>query len=244
MNERPLEGKVAVVTGAGRGIGRAIALGYAEAGAALACAARTGSEIEKVVAEIEDAGGRAIAVPTDVAKLDQVEQLAAATAEAFGGIDIVVVNAGVNIPRSSVEESDPDSWRWVLEVNLFGAYHCVRTVTPHLRRRGAGKIIMVGSGVGHRGSAGTSAYAVSKAGMWMLTRVLGQELWQYNISVNELVPGPVATTMNPGAIQPATGRESEWGKQPEDVVPLALFLATQPDIGPTAQSFSLMRRDG
>ena len=78
----------------------------------------------------------------------------------------------------------------------------------------------------------------------MLTRVLGQELWRHKISVNELIPGPVATAMNPTAGQPAGSGQSEWGKQPEEVVPLALFLATQPDVGPTAQSFSLMRRDG
>ena len=78
----------------------------------------------------------------------------------------------------------------------------------------------------------------------MLTRVLAQELWEYNIRVNELIPGPVETAMNPSAGQPAGSGQTEWGKKPEDVVPLALFLATQPDVGPTAQSFSLMRRDG
>jgi 3-oxoacyl-[acyl-carrier protein] reductase len=100
--------------------------------------------------------------------------------------------------------------------------------------------------MGHRGSASGSAYACSKAGLWMLTRVLAQEVWQDNISVNELIPGPVDTTMTSGATArsgPAFTTNSEWIKTPEDVVPLALFLATQPTIGPTAQSFSLMRRD-
>jgi 3-oxoacyl-[acyl-carrier protein] reductase len=104
----------------------------------------------------------------------------------------------------------------------------------------------VGSGVGHRGLPGSSAYACSKAGLWMLTRVLAQELAAYNISVNELIPGPVATDMTGAQAaqrQGVFGIEGEWVKSPDDVVPLALFLATQPPIGPTAQSFSLMRRD-
>ena len=104
----------------------------------------------------------------------------------------------------------------------------------------------MGSGLGHRGMAGTSAYACSKAGLWMLTRVLAQELWPYQISVNELIPGPVVTSMageQAAQRQGAFAMEGEWVKTPEEVVPLALFLATQPPIGPTAQSFSLMRRD-
>ena len=108
-------------------------------------------------------------------------------------------------------------------------------------------MITIGSGIGHNGRPNTSAYACAKAGSWMLTRVLAQELWEHNISVNELVPGPVLT---PGAIasweREGTGVNtitSEWVKEPEDVLPLALFLATQPDKGPTSQSFSMMRRD-
>jgi 3-oxoacyl-[acyl-carrier protein] reductase len=92
-----------------------------------------------------------------------------------------------------------------------------------------------------------SAYAVSKAGLWMLTRVLAQELAPYRISVNELIPGPVATSMTAQLVEgreSVFGIESEWTKSPDDVVPLALFLATQPDVGPTAQSYSLMRRVG
>ena len=102
----------------------------------------------------------------------------------------------------------------------------------------------VGSGMGHRGLAGSSAYSCSKAGLWMLTRVLAMELWEDRISVNELIPGPVSTEMNPARLDGSSSLgASEWAKAPDDVVPLALFLATQPDVGPTAQSFSLMRRD-
>jgi 3-oxoacyl-[acyl-carrier protein] reductase len=242
-----LHGKVAVVTGAGRGIGRAIALAYAAEGAAVSCAARSPAQIQETAAAITHAGGRSLALQTDVTQLASVEQLFKATADAFGGVDIVVINAGAHYDRRHVEDSHPPDWLATLEVNLIGAYYCARAAIPYLKQRGAGKIITVGSGVGHRGLPGSSAYACSKAGLWMLTRVLAQELWRFNISVNELIPGPVMTEMSRDDRQERQETvfaiDSEWIKGPEDVVPLALFLATQPDIGPTAQSYSLMRRD-
>lgn len=244
MNAGELSGKVAVVTGAGRGIGRAIALAYAQAGASLVCAARTASEIEQTAAGITAAGGRAIAVPCDVTDENSVRELFRKTREACGGVDIVVINAGANYDRETVEASNPTNWQRTIDVNLTGAYLCAQAAIPCLKARGAGKIIMIGSGLGHKGCAGGAAYACSKAGLWMLTRVLAKELWQYNISVNELIPGPVNTAIDDNAKKSTVmGVESEWVKRPEDVVPLALFLASQPDVGPTAQSFSLMRRD-
>jgi len=246
MNNQPLKNKVAVVTGAGRGIGRAIAVAYARAGAAVACAARTQPEIDDTVSTIVAAGGQALAVPTDVTDLRSVSHLFETIARHFNGVDILVINAGANYDRRPVEDSAPLDWQRTLAVNLVGAYYCAQAAIPYMKARGAGKIITIGSGLGHRGTAGNSAYACSKAGLWMLTRVLAQELWAYNISANELIPGPVNTTIDAGQAVPqqsVRGFESEWVKEPEDVIGLALFLATQPDIGPTAQSFSLMRRD-
>lgn len=239
-----LQGKVALVTGAGRGIGRAIALAYAGRGAAVGCVARTVPEIEATRDAIAAAGGRALAVVADVRDRGAVERAFEETSRTFGGLDIVVVNAGVSPAHATVEDSDPEAWRATIDVNLVGAYHCARAAVPHLRRRGAGKIVMIGSGLGHRAPANRSAYACSKAGLWMLTRVLAQELAPFSISVNELAPGPVDTSMNPGGSGTSPLGAHEWIKRPEDVVPLALFLAEQPDFGPTAQSFSLMRRDG
>ncbi len=245
MTKKALEGTVAVVTGSGRGIGKAIALAYAEAGAVVCCASRTVTEIEETVKTIEERGGRALAVQTDATDRESVEQMFKKTAQTFGGVDILVINAGANYDRRTVEESVVEDWLATVEVNLVGAYYCAKAAIPHLKQRGRGKIITVGSGVGHRGHVGSSAYSASKAGLWALTKVLAQELWQHKITVNELIPGPVETTLT--ADQTQTNHtvfaiDSEWIKTPEDVTPLALFLATQPDTGPTAQSFSLMRR--
>jgi 3-oxoacyl-[acyl-carrier protein] reductase len=239
-----LSDKIAVVTGAGRGIGAAIARGYARENAVVCCCARTEAEIQATARAIQDAGGRAFAVPADVTDAVSVGQMLDTTVERTGGLDILVINAGISPDRRSVEQSDPDLWRSALEVNLFGAYLCARLAIPHFKRRGGGKMIMVGSGIGHSSFCGTSAYSCSKAGLWMLVRILADELRPEHITVNELVPGPVRTQLADHGTTPSrvAALPEEWVKQPDDVVPLALFLATQPALGPTGQSFSLTRR--
>ncbi len=240
-----LADKVAVVTGAGRGIGRAIAIGYAGAGAAVCCAARSSAEIVETVQLIEAKGGRAMAEVADVTDHASVEVLFARAGACFGGLDIVVANAGGATEIAAVEDSDPVKWKQAIDVNLIGAYHTARAAIPHLRRRGAGKIIFTGSGMGHRSFPTRSSYAAAKAGLRMLVRVLAQELIAHNICINELVPGPVMTGPVHGRADALRGTvgSTEWFKEPEDVVPIALFLATQPAQGPTGQTFSLARRE-
>jgi 3-oxoacyl-[acyl-carrier protein] reductase len=239
-----LKGKVVLITGASKGIGRALAIGFAMAGASVSCAARTTELLNPTVDEIQTKGGEAFAVVMDVTQESEVQRMLQDTVEHFGGLDILVINAGGNFDEHPVAESDTDKWRKTVELNLIGAYYCAKAAIPYLKKRGAGKIITMGSGLGHRGMVGRSAYACSKAGLWMLTRVLAQELQQDNISVNELIPGPVDTgSISEVFRKNVVEEQHEWLKRPADVVQVALFLASQPDVGPTAQSFSLMRRD-
>lgn len=248
-DKQSLQGKVALVTGAGRGIGEAIAVAYARAGAKTVCVARTAEQIENTVAQIEADGGVAVAITADVTDRQQVIRMYSEAERAFGGLDIVLINAGGNSERNRVEDSDVENWIATIELNLIGAYYCAREAIPYLKKRAGGKLLTMGSGMGHRGMPGQSAYCVSKAGLWMLTQVLAQELVEYDISVNEIIPGPVNTalTQSEQSTAPAStpfSIKGEWIKQPQDVVALALFLAGQPAVGPTAQSFSLMRRPG
>lgn len=238
-----LEGKTAIVTGSGRGIGKAIAIAYAREGANVCCTARSINEITETERLIERGGGSAIAVMADLTKAEAVHELFKSVTEKYGGLDVLVANAGGSFDTELVEDSDPNIWFSVIERNLSSAYLCLRAAVPYLKQRGGGKIITIGSGMGHQGVAGNSAYACAKAGLWMLTQVLAQEVKPYNISVNELIPGLVNTSMHaPGVAQSIETSLAEWLKEPEEVTPMAVFLASQPLIGPTAQSFSLMRR--
>lgn len=240
-----LDGRTALITGAGRGIGRAIALGFAREGADVGLLARTESQLREVAQEIEQIGRRAVVQPCDVTDPEAVARSVDAVAEDLGRLDVLVNNAGGGFERKRIGEDNPRNWAGVIELNLTGAYYCARSVLPHMRRTGGGSIINVGSGMGHEARAGNSSYNAAKAGLWMLTRCLALEVWQDNILLNELIPGPVYTELTSGLFQPDSPHpvvESEWVKRPDELVPLALYLATQTGHGPTGQSFSLARR--
>jgi len=240
-----LEGKVALVTGGGRGIGRSIAIAFAREGADIILASRSKEQIDAVAEEITGLGQRALAVPTDVTDRLEVDSMGDRVREVFGRLDILVNNAGGGIEKSSILESDPELWIKDVTVNCLSAYIVSRSLVPLMVESGGGRVINVGSGMGHRPTNTSSAYHVGKAGMWMFTQCLAEEVWEHNITVNELIPGPVATDLTSGRMSvggPPPFAPSEYVKGPDDVAPLALFLATQPDGGPTAQSFSLTRR--
>jgi len=240
-----LLGKCAIVTGGGRGIGRAIALAFAREGADICVVARTQSQIDEVTAEIRRLGRKATAIACDVTDFSAVESAVKDAAGTLGQIDILVNNAGGGEERTTVGADDPQVWRHVIELNLLGTYYFSREVLRHLRESGGGTIINVGSGMGHQARVGNSSYNAAKAGVWMLTRCMAMELSEENITVNELIPGPVATELTSGLFEenkPHPSIPGEWVKGPENVVPVALFLAVQGSHGPTGQSFSLARR--
>jgi len=238
-----LSGKVAIVTGAGRGIGRAIAVAYAAAGADVVLTARTPGEIDEVAASIEAVDGRALPVVADAADRSATRRLVAETIDAFGRIDLVVANAGI---VASPDDSPEEAFAAVVGVNLLGVHDLARATEAHLRIRG-GKFLVIGSGAGRRPFRGGAAYSVSKAGVSMLVRVLAVEWREVPIAVNELIPGPVRTRLAgslTGLTNAPTDVRLDWHKAPEDVVPMALFLAGLPDDGPSGQVFSLLGRDG
>ena len=235
---------MALITGGGRGIGRATALALAQAGADIAVSARTTTEIEGVAHEARALGRRALAVRCDVTVYDECRSVVDTTVAQLGRLDILVNNAG-SAARADVANSDPQRWTTTIMTNLLSVYYCTRAALPFMINARSGKIINVGSGMGHSVATGNSAYSSSKAGAWMFTQVLAQEVWPHGIDVNEVVPGPVYTKATEGVFRPDAPppfAPSERVKLPEEVAELILWLAERPPGGPTGQSFSLARR--
>ena len=190
-----LEGQVAIVTGGGRGIGRAIAEGFAAEGCAVTVTARTVAQLEEVVAGIEAAGGRAIAVAADVSNRGDVERLVAETEAKLGPVDILINNGGVQEKGGPLWEIDPEMWRRTIEVNLYGQFLVTRTVLQGMVARRKGRIVNMSSAaaVVPGGYTYFSAYASAKAGLNRMTETLASELKDYGISVFAIHPGGVRT---------------------------------------------------
>ena len=208
LKEFDLEGKVAIVTGAGRGIGKAIALTMAKAGADIVASARTAEQIEQTAAEVRQLGRRSLSIPTDVCKSDQVEKLAEAAIGQFGKIDILVANAGFNImkPLLLVEGLVPmraptrwdsnlteQEWDTIINIDLTGVVRCARAVGPHMIKQRRGKIINIGSEAGFIGGANNTVYTVAKAAVHRFTQALALEWAPFNINVNAIAPGRFRT---------------------------------------------------
>ena len=221
MTMNRLLGRVAIVTGAGRGIGRAIALRYSQEGAAVVLAARTSAQIDEAAAEIESAGGRALAIQCDVSSESDVDRLVDATVRQFGRIDILVNNAAVNLPPTDLTEIDLAVWRRVIDVNLTGAFICTRAVLPHMKVLGSGVVLNMSSVGGRRGAAGRGPYRASKAALINFTETIGAEGVEYGVRAVCLCPGGVDTDMM-REIGMARGRELMKPEQVADVATYAV----------------------
>jgi 3-oxoacyl-[acyl-carrier protein] reductase len=198
---KELNGKVAIVTGAGQGIGRGTTLELAKAGAMLILADLNGQTLEKVKREVEEIGTAALTVQMDVSKWEDAQRMAASALDRFGRIDILVNNAGIhpqneqNLRFQTLQISDSE-WDLILDVNLKGQFNCSKAVMPSMIKQRYGRIVNVSSVTGLTGLVGSAAYCASKAGIMALTKVMAREYGPYNITVNCIAPGLTMTAMN------------------------------------------------
>jgi NAD(P)-dependent dehydrogenase (short-subunit alcohol dehydrogenase family) len=227
-----LEGKVAIVTGASRGLGRAMALALAEAGADVAVAARSVPDLEETAHQVETLGRRAVAVRTDVADYAQVEALVARASDALGRLDIVVNNSGI-AHVAPLAEMAPEDFRRTVEVNLIGVWNGCRAAASRLIAQRSGKVINLSSMLGAAGLSGYSAYSASKGGVIALTRALGVEWARFGIQVNAIAPGWFVTDMNAAAFGDERVRDRLLRDVParrtgriEEIGPLLVYLAS------------------
>lgn len=191
-----LQGRTALVTGGGRGIGRSAALELARQGATVAVLSRSNAEIAAVAYEIQQQGGQAHTLAADVADMAAVEAAVAELADLSGPVDILVNNAAIIGPIKPIEQTDPVAWTNTISINLIGAYHCMRAVLPSMRERNWGRIINVSSGAATgSGLPRASAYSASKAALDMITRAAASELAGSGVYINAIYPGVVDTAM-------------------------------------------------
>ncbi|MWD28545.1 SDR family NAD(P)-dependent oxidoreductase [Aquicoccus sp. SCR17] len=187
-----MNGKTVLITGASRGIGEAAAHVFAEAGANVVLCARSGDDIGRIASEI---GAKALAHPCDVSDHTEMEAAVEAAVSTFGGLDVLIGNAGVIEPIARMEEADPESWGKAIDINLKGIFHGMRAALPVMRRGGGGTILSISSGAAHGPIEAWSHYCASKAGVAMLTRCLDHEERGNGIRAIGLSPGTVATQM-------------------------------------------------
>jgi 2-dehydro-3-deoxy-D-gluconate 5-dehydrogenase len=236
-----LEGKTAIVTGSSRGIGKAIAIGFAKQGAAVVVTSRKIDDLEATAAEIKAFGGKAFPVQSHLARLDQIQAMVDTSLEKLGGrIDILVNNAGNAPAAAGVLETEERLWDTVMNLNAKGLYFTSQAVGRVMKKQNSGKIINIGSIDGLRPHANVSIYSISKSALKMITQAFAWELAGYNIQVNSIAPGPIETKMlqSTWAVMTPEEREKQRGRfcgglptgrigHPDEIVGAAIYLASE-----------------
>ena len=253
MNSSELTNKRALVTGAGRGVGRSIAMALAAAGARVGLMARTLPQLEGVAREISDTGSEAAVLQGDVGKESDIRASIQTLVARFGGIDILVNNAGITGPIGPTHEIDGGAWERAIRVNLSGCFLCTRYALPHMIEQRAGKIINLSGGgaVGPRPRFG--AYSASKAALVRLTETVAAEVAEYGIDVNAIAPGAINTAMLDDVIEAgdaagpeaeeALKQKAEGGADPARAAALAVFLASRRSDGLSGRLVSALWDD-
>lgn len=222
-----LKGKVAFVTGAGRGIGKAVALALASEGVNIGLLARTEADLKEVVSEVEGLGVKAAYVAVDVSSQEEVEEAVKKITGELGKADILINNAGIG-KFATLLDMDPKEWKRIIDVNLMGPYYVTRAVLPQLIEKNRGDIINISSTNGLSGAATSSAYSASKFGLIGLTESLAQEVRRNNIRVTALTPSTVATELAINTNLIAENKDEKY-MQPEDI---AEFIVSQLKLHP------------
>ncbi len=232
FSEFDLSGKVAIVTGAGRGMGYCIALALAKYGSDLVVCSRTASDLERVAEEARGFGGAVLIQQMDICRNSEIERMVEESVEAFGHIDILVNSAGVNIPQWAVDVTE-DAWDKIMATNLKGLFFCTKAVGKVMIQQKRGKIINVSSQSGSVGLPQRAAYCSSKGGVNLLTKVLAIEWAKYNINVNAIAPTFIETPMTKPMFENEGFRKYALGNiplgrvgKPEDVVGAVIYLAS------------------
>lgn len=223
LNGKILSGRTALITGASRGIGRAVAKCFAEHGAQVILTARTQGALEELDDEIKALGGSATLVPCDLSNFDVIDKIGAAIFERFGKLDVLVGNAGLLGTLAPLPHIEPKEWQKLLDVNLTANWRLIRSLDPLLRASDAGRAIFVTSSVGHQARAFWGTYAVSKAGLEMTAGIYADETKKTAIRVNLINPGGTRTDMRAEAMP---GEDPQTLKTPQSITHLFLELAS------------------